>query len=123
MFKALAQRIARYVLRDELCISALDYTELQDHLDNARDFINDLEWDIKELREKNAALKQQLHAADHDNAFLYEQLKELRAENNGLRIDLDNGSNFTNELMAELRELRGAKDNAVRLLNLCEPPF
>lgn len=89
MFKALAQRIARYILRNELCISALDYTELQDHLDNARDFINDLEWDIKELREKNAALKQQLHAADHDNAFLYEQMRELHLDKEKLRQEND----------------------------------
>jgi hypothetical protein len=116
MFKALAQRIARYVLRDELSI-------LNNRVFQA-ECCESMALDLSEERALMCnELRKELHAADHDNAFLYEQLKELRAENNGLRIDLDNGSNFTNELMAELRELRGAKDNAVRLLNLCEPPF
>lgn len=78
-----------------------------------RNFINDLEWDIKELREKNAALKQQLHAADHDNAFLYEQMRELHLDKEELRQDNDN--------------LRKRKEEVNRLLHcygeLYGPPF
>lgn len=123
MFKTLAQRIARYVLRNELVILNEDIQIANDRFFKLNDeyecFCFDAQSNYIELRQENDELRKELHAADRDNAFLYEQLKELHAENNGLRIDLDNGSNFTNELMAELRELRGVKE----FRDLCDLPF
>lgn len=62
MFKALAQRIARYVLRDELSSYETECTKLQDEL------------------------RKELHEVKHDNAALVQIMHELRME-----IDMLNG--------------------------------
>lgn len=92
MLKSIAQRVARYVLRDELNI-----------LNNRVFQAQCCESMALDLSEERALMCNELA---HQVELLKDEIAELRAKNNGLRIDLDNGSNFTYELMAELRELR-----------------
>lgn len=63
MFKALAQRIARYVLRDELSFYETECTKLQD-----------------ELRAENDNLRIELDNADDYAREVVEEIKRLRAE-------------------------------------------
>jgi peptidoglycan hydrolase CwlO-like protein len=69
MFKALAQRIARYVLRDEL--------------NNLQEQIEDMDYNVYVANDK---LRKAMDEVKHDNASLVEIMHELRTE-----IDMLNG--------------------------------
>lgn len=79
MFKALAQRIARYVLRDELNI-------LNNRVFQA-ECCESMALDLSEERALMCdKLRKELHEVKHDNASLVEIMHELRME-----IDMLNG--------------------------------
>lgn len=78
MLKALA----RYVLRDELNI-------LNNRVFQA-ECCESMALDLSEERALMCnELRKQLHAADHDNAFLYEQLRELHLDKEILAEELE----------------------------------
>lgn len=79
MFKALAQRIARYVLRDELNI-------LNNRVFQA-ECCESMALDLSEERALMCdKLRKELYEVKHDNASLVEIMHELRTE-----IDMLNG--------------------------------
>ena len=82
MFKALAQRIARYVLRDELNI-------LNNRVFQA-EFGESMALDISEERAfMYDKLLKEFYEVKHDNASLVEIMHELRTEIDMLRTEID----------------------------------
>lgn len=79
MFKALAQRIARYVLRDELNILNNRVVQAENDYATLVEIMHGLHTEIDNLRKAMDEVK-------HDNASLVEIMHELRTE-----IDMLNG--------------------------------
>jgi chromosome segregation ATPase len=124
MFKALAQRIARYVLRDELSFYETECNALQSKLDSLIDY--DCQVYLDTNRE-NQRLRRELNKLEIINETYRDQVNSLFDDIEKSRIDLDNASDFANEAMAEIKDLR--ERNAVlnqRLhcsVELSMPPF
>lgn len=74
MFKALAQRIARYVLRDELSFYETECTKLQSELDNLIDYDYQVYLDTNK---ENQRLRRELNKLEIINETYREQVNSL----------------------------------------------